>query len=92
MHILAGAQQQHTSLLVVSLLALRVCCCLQDKSPGKLPKFSGYAGVYRDVRAAVDLCHRDGSLKRHVAANPAKYIHDVSSALSFSVTKTGCCF
>jgi hypothetical protein len=54
---------------------------LQDKSPGKLPNFSGYAGVYRDVRAAVDLCHRDGSLKRHVAANPSKYIHDVSRLL-----------
>ncbi|WIA37291.1 hypothetical protein OEZ86_014231 [Tetradesmus obliquus] len=49
---------------------------LVDKAPGKLPNFSGYAGVYRDVRAAVDLCHRDGSLKRHVAANPSKYIHD----------------
>lgn len=31
----------------------------------------------RDVRAAVDLCHRDGSLKREVAENPAKYIHEV---------------
>jgi hypothetical protein len=36
--------------------------------------------MYRDVRAAVDLCHRDGSLKRNVAANPSKYIHDVSAA------------
>ena len=26
----------------------------------------------------MDLCHRDGSLKREVAANPSKYIHDVS--------------
>jgi hypothetical protein len=34
--------------------------------------------MYRDVRAAVDLCHRDGSLKRNVAADPGKYIHDVS--------------
>ena len=30
----------------------------------------------RDVRAAVDWCHRDGSLKRSVAADPAKYIND----------------
>ena len=29
------------------------------------------------MRAAVDLCHRDGSLKREVAENPAKYIHEV---------------
>ena len=26
----------------------------------------------RDVRGAVDLCHRDGSIKREVAANPEK--------------------
>ena len=30
----------------------------------------------RDVRAAVDLCHRDGSLKRSVAADPGRYIHE----------------
>eukprot|EP00775_Hariotina_reticulata_P000930 gene930-1256_t len=49
---------------------------LVDQHPSKLPHVTGYAGVYRDVRAAVDLCHRDGSLKRDVAANPSKYIHD----------------
>ena len=31
-----------------------------------------YADIYRDVRGAVDLCHRDGSIKREVAANPEK--------------------
>jgi len=31
--------------------------------------------VRRDVRAAVDLCHRDGSLKQSVAADPEKYMH-----------------
>lgn len=30
----------------------------------------------RDVRAAVDLCHRDGSLKRAVAKDPGHYIHE----------------
>eukprot|EP00850_Spirogloea_muscicola_P010367 SM000060S19699 [mRNA] locus=s60:664713:669200:- [translate_table: standard] len=34
-----------------------------------------YAKIYKDVRAAVDLCHRDGTLKKAVAANPALYIH-----------------
>jgi hypothetical protein len=29
----------------------------------------------RDVRGAVDLCHRDGSIKREVAARPEAYIH-----------------
>lgn len=47
--------------------------------------------MYRDVRAAVDLCHRDGSLKRHVAANPAKYIHDVRHTRAARVPPV-CCF
>lgn len=34
-----------------------------------------YFQLYRDVRGAVDQCHRDGSLKRAVAADPKKYIH-----------------
>eukprot|EP00850_Spirogloea_muscicola_P001297 SM000005S17094 [mRNA] locus=s5:81919:86587:+ [translate_table: standard] len=34
-----------------------------------------YAKIYKDVRAAVDLCHRDGTLKKAVAADPALYIH-----------------
>ncbi|CAI7749227.1 unnamed protein product [Closterium sp. NIES-54] len=33
-----------------------------------------YAAMYRDVRAAVDLCHRDGTLKNAVANDPARYI------------------
>ncbi|KAF8065819.1 nt5c2 [Scenedesmus sp. PABB004] len=49
---------------------------MADATPRQLPNFTDYAQVYRDVRAAVDLCHRDGSLKRDVAAQPAKYIHD----------------
>jgi len=30
--------------------------------------------IYRDVRSAIDLCHRDGSIKHKVAQNPEKYI------------------
>jgi len=33
-----------------------------------------YEEMYRDVRASVDLCHRDGVIKDEVARNPAKYI------------------
>ena len=36
-----------------------------------------YQDLYRDIRGAVDLCHRDGSLKTEVAAHPGKYIHKV---------------
>jgi HAD superfamily 5'-nucleotidase-like hydrolase len=44
--------------------------------PGStLPAGKTYADIYRDVRGAVDLCHRDGSIKREVARNPSKYIY-----------------
>lgn len=49
------------------------------KDTGKYPFLNSkpYKDVYRDIRGAVDLCHRDGSLKVEVASNPAKYIHKV---------------
>jgi HAD superfamily 5'-nucleotidase-like hydrolase len=34
-----------------------------------------YSEIYRDIRNAIDMSHRDGSLKRGVTSNPAKYIH-----------------
>ena len=40
-------------------------------------KTKTYADLYRDLRTAVDFCHRDGSLKKAVAANPSKFIHEV---------------
>lgn len=33
-----------------------------------------YADMYKDVRACIDLCHRDGVIKDEVAKDPAKYI------------------
>lgn len=36
----------------------------------------------------MDLCHRDGSLKREVAENPAKYIHEVRCSCSASALLT----
>eukprot|EP00250_Pteridium_aquilinum_P015886 c22820_g1_i1 orf=420-2315(+) len=47
----------------------------KDNNIDKFPPGTDYAPVYRDVRAAVDLCHRDGTLKQAVAQNPSKYIH-----------------
>ena len=41
-----------------------------------LPLLAAATSRCRDVRGAVDLCHRDGSIKREVAAHPEKYIHD----------------
>ncbi|KDD76457.1 5' nucleotidase, partial [Helicosporidium sp. ATCC 50920] len=35
----------------------------------------GWEAVYVDLRQAVDLCHRDGSIKKRVAQDPGKYLH-----------------
>ncbi|KAK8683772.1 hypothetical protein V6N13_039822 [Hibiscus sabdariffa] len=48
----------------------------KDKNPGKVPEGADYARMYKDVRAAVDLCHRDGTLKQMVAKDPKRYINE----------------
>ncbi|CAM6028383.1 unnamed protein product [Sphagnum balticum] len=48
----------------------------RDQFPEKIPSGTDYAQMYKDVRAAVDLCHRDGTLKQAVALEPSKYIND----------------
>lgn len=48
---------------------------MADTQPCELPPGKTYADLYRDVRGAVDLCHRDGSIKREVARVPEKYIY-----------------
>lgn len=35
-----------------------------------------YNQLYKDLRASVDLCHRDGSLKKEIMAHPENYICD----------------
>jgi hypothetical protein len=54
------------------------------KDTGKYPVLDGkpYKDLFRDIRGAVDLCHRDGSLKIKVASNPGKYIHKVWHKIS----------
>uniref|UniRef100_A0A453LX31 Cytosolic purine 5'-nucleotidase n=1 Tax=Aegilops tauschii subsp. strangulata TaxID=200361 RepID=A0A453LX31_AEGTS len=48
-----------------------------DSNPAKVPSGTDYALMYRDVRSAVDLCHRDGTLKRMVAKEPSsRYINE----------------
>ncbi|XP_030484344.2 uncharacterized protein LOC115700814 isoform X2 [Cannabis sativa] len=51
----------------------------RDNNPGKVPDTTDYARMYRDVRAAVDLCHRDGTLKQMVAKDPKRYINEDTS-------------
>ncbi|XP_024977103.1 5'-nucleotidase domain-containing protein 4-like isoform X2 [Cynara cardunculus var. scolymus] len=51
----------------------------KDNNPGKISEEKDYFGMYRDVRAAVDLCHRDGTLKQMVANDPKRYINEDNS-------------
>ena len=37
-----------------------------------------YSRMYKDVRAAVDLCHRDGTLKQMVAKDPKRQVEKVA--------------
>ncbi|KAI3673181.1 hypothetical protein L6452_39297 [Arctium lappa] len=51
----------------------------KDNNPGKISEEKDYFCMYRDVRAAVDLCHRDGTLKQMVANDPKRYINEDNS-------------
>ncbi|CAI9284175.1 unnamed protein product [Lactuca saligna] len=51
----------------------------KDNNPGKISEEKDYFRMYRDVRAAVDLCHRDGTLKQMVANDPKRYINEDNS-------------
>ncbi|CAN6936785.1 unnamed protein product [Brassica oleracea] len=48
----------------------------KDNNPEKIPNKVDYARMYKDVRAAVDLCHHDGTLKHMVAKEPNRYINE----------------
>ncbi|KAA3488899.1 Cytosolic purine 5'-nucleotidase [Gossypium australe] len=52
---------------------------LRDNNPGKVPEGADYPRMYKDVRAAVDLCHRDGTFKQVVAKDPKRYINEDTS-------------
>eukprot|EP00250_Pteridium_aquilinum_P009129 c18461_g1_i2 orf=176-1831(-) len=45
------------------------------KSDSDLSIPFNFSQMYKDIRAAVDLCHRDGTLKQAVAEEPNKYIY-----------------
>ncbi|KAI3821040.1 hypothetical protein L1987_08596 [Smallanthus sonchifolius] len=51
----------------------------KDNNPEKISEEKDYFRMYRDVRAAVDLCHRDGTLKQMVANDPKMYINEDNS-------------
>lgn len=43
--------------------------------------------MYKDVRAAVDLCHRDGTLKQMVAIEPKRYGYKITSLSKLEMDK-----
>ena len=45
---------------------------LKDKNPSLISK--SYNQIYKDVRTAVDTCHKDGSIKDRVMLSPSDYI------------------
>ncbi|KAL2318733.1 hypothetical protein Fmac_032609 [Flemingia macrophylla] len=53
----------------------------KDRNPRKFPEHVDYACLYKDVRNAVDLCHRDGTLKKKVAMDPKRYINEDTSII-----------
>ncbi len=56
---------------------------LQEQKRGSITKTPDE--IYRDVRAAIDLSHRDGSIKRKVASDPGRFIardHKLRDALT----------
>ncbi|XP_040998313.1 cytosolic purine 5'-nucleotidase-like [Juglans microcarpa x Juglans regia] len=60
----------------------------RDRNPGKVSEHVDYAHMYKDVRAAVDLCHRDGTLKQTVAKDPEQYINkDTSMVLMLKMLR-----
>ena len=53
---------------------------MKDNDENEFLDFKTYEEIYKDVRACVDLCHRDGVIKDEVALNPEKYLvldHDL---------------
>ncbi|KAK6938816.1 HAD-superfamily hydrolase, subfamily IG, 5'-nucleotidase, partial [Dillenia turbinata] len=48
----------------------------RDNNPEKFSQNVDYSRMYKDVRAAVDLCHRDGTLKQMVSKDPKRYINE----------------
>lgn len=47
---------------------------MKDNDEEEFLDFKTYEEIYKDVRACVDLCHRDGVIKDEVAINPEKYL------------------
>jgi len=64
-----------TLFLLIDALLFANLVDLKDRSPSLIDK--SYEQLYRDVRHAVDMCHRDGAIKDAVMKDPSRHIiHD----------------
>eukprot|EP00596_Hydrurales_sp_CCMP1899_P005462 CAMPEP_0119034716 /NCGR_PEP_ID=MMETSP1177-20130426/1734_1 /TAXON_ID=2985 /ORGANISM="Ochromonas sp, Strain CCMP1899" /LENGTH=440 /DNA_ID=CAMNT_0006992373 /DNA_START=349 /DNA_END=1671 /DNA_ORIENTATION=+ len=61
-----------TLFLLIDALLFTSLVDLSDKNPNLIQK--SYEEIYKDVRASVDLCHKDGVIKDAVIKNPSKHI------------------
>jgi len=55
---------------------------MKDEATSGILTGKTYEEIYSDIRNSIDLCHRDGSLKRGVAADPGHYIHTDKNIVS----------
>ena len=64
-----------TIFLLIDALLFSYLVDMKKKSPdNELLESKSFEDLYKDVRHAVDLCHKDGVIKNEVMKNPSKYI------------------
>ena len=61
-----------TLFLLIDALLFTSLVDLSDKNPGLISK--SYEEIYKDIRASVDMCHKDGVIKDAVIKDPATHI------------------
>ena len=75
-HVLSFTESNYVNIdtlfLLIDALLFTSLVDLADNNPGLINK--SYEEMYKDVRASVDLCHRDGVIKDAVIKDPAKHI------------------
>ena len=75
-HVLSFTESNYVNIdtlfLLIDALLFTSLVDLSDNNPGLINK--SYEEMYKDVRASVDLCHRDGVIKDAVIKDPAKHI------------------
>ena len=61
-----------TLFLLIDALLFTSLVDLKDRNVGLITK--SYEEIYKDVRASVDMCHKDGVIKDAVIQDPATHI------------------